>query len=61
MNLTIANNTIRLNAIPGNVVNQDGDGIDLNIGANADQVRLVVVHGFGYRLMNMTNPAADNP
>jgi two-component system, OmpR family, response regulator RegX3 len=33
----------------------------LNIGANADQVRLVVVHGFGYRLMNMTNPAADNP
>jgi DNA-binding response OmpR family regulator len=33
----------------------------LNIGANADQVRLVVVHGFGYRLMNMTNPAEDNP
>ena len=25
----------------------------LNIGANADKVRLVVVHGFGYRLMQM--------
>jgi len=26
----------------------------LNIGANSDNVRLVVVHGFGYRLMKMT-------
>jgi DNA-binding response OmpR family regulator len=25
----------------------------LNIGANSDNVRLVVVHGFGYRLVNM--------
>lgn len=33
----------------------------LNIGANADQVRLVVVHGFGYRLMNMTTPATGKP
>jgi DNA-binding response OmpR family regulator len=28
----------------------------LNIGANADNVRLVVVHGFGYRLMKMSQP-----
>jgi hypothetical protein len=42
MNLTIANNTIRLNAIPGNVVNQDGDGIDLNIGANAILHALII-------------------
>jgi len=34
MNLTIANNTVRLPVITG-VVNQDGDGIDLNIGTNA--------------------------
>lgn len=34
MDLTIANNTIRLPGIAG-IVNQDGDGIDLNIGANA--------------------------
>jgi DNA-binding response OmpR family regulator len=25
----------------------------LDIGANSDQVRLVVVHGFGYRLMKI--------
>jgi two-component system response regulator RegX3 len=30
----------------------------LNIGANADKVRLVVVHGFGYRLMQMAQPEA---
>ncbi|MEB3234774.1 MAG: inverse autotransporter beta domain-containing protein [Cyanobacteriota bacterium] len=34
MNLTISNNTIRLPRIVG-VIDQDGDGIDLNIGANA--------------------------
>lgn len=28
----------------------------LNIGANADKVRLVVVHGYGYRLMKMPPP-----
>jgi len=33
MNLTISNNTIRLPRIEG-IVDQDGDGIDLNIGAN---------------------------
>lgn len=31
----------------------------LNIGANADNVRLVVVHGFGYRLMKMAQSEGD--
>lgn len=31
----------------------------LNIGANADNVRLVVVHGFGYRLMKMPKPEGE--
>ncbi len=31
----------------------------LNIGANADKVRLVVVHGFGYRLMKMAQSEGD--
>lgn len=31
----------------------------LNIGANAAKVRLVVVHGFGYRLMKMTPAEGD--
>ena len=31
----------------------------LNIGANADNVRLVVVHGFGYRLMKMSQPEGE--
>lgn len=33
----------------------------LNIGANADNVRLVVVHGFGYRLMKMPKPEGETP
>jgi DNA-binding response OmpR family regulator len=31
----------------------------LNIGANAAKVRLVVVHGFGYRLMKMAPAEGD--
>ena len=33
----------------------------LNIGANADKLRLVVVHGYGYRLMKMPPPTAPSP
>jgi DNA-binding response OmpR family regulator len=33
----------------------------LNIGANAEKVRLVVVHGYGYRLMKMPPVVGDSP
>lgn len=33
----------------------------LNIGANAENVRLVVVHGYGYRLMKMPGPSKGSP
>jgi DNA-binding response OmpR family regulator len=32
----------------------------LDIGANSDQVRLVVVHGFGYRLMKIPPPMGNS-
>jgi DNA-binding response OmpR family regulator len=31
----------------------------LNIGANSDKIRLVVVHGYGYRLMQIP-PISEN-